>query len=175
VFSHVHLFVTAWTVACQIPLSMEFSRQEYWRGLPPFSRGSSWLRDWTCVFWASCIGRQILNHWATWEIQGMLRHRKRRTENQASWIPGAFHLMEDTKRQQPPITRGRQTQYKSRYQYTWHRACTAMNMLWPIKGMECKNRMAEAWVRSRWCKNSSYIWVLIQRFICITYSLYFLL
>ena len=27
-------FVTPWTVACQAPLSMEFSRQEYWRGLP---------------------------------------------------------------------------------------------------------------------------------------------
>ena len=23
-----------WTVACQVPLSMEFSRQEYWSGLP---------------------------------------------------------------------------------------------------------------------------------------------
>ena len=27
--SHVQLFVTPWTVACQAPLSMEFSRQEY--------------------------------------------------------------------------------------------------------------------------------------------------
>ena len=25
--------VTPWTVACQTPLSMEFSRQEYWSGL----------------------------------------------------------------------------------------------------------------------------------------------
>ena len=25
---------TPWTVACQIPLSMGFSRQEYWSGLP---------------------------------------------------------------------------------------------------------------------------------------------
>ena len=25
---------TLWTVACQIPLSMKFSRQEYWSGLP---------------------------------------------------------------------------------------------------------------------------------------------
>ena len=25
---------TLWTVACQAPLSMEFSRQEYWNGLP---------------------------------------------------------------------------------------------------------------------------------------------
>ena len=26
--------MTSWTVACQAPLSMEFSRQEYWSGLP---------------------------------------------------------------------------------------------------------------------------------------------
>ena len=26
--------VTPWTVACQAPLSMEFSRQEYWNELP---------------------------------------------------------------------------------------------------------------------------------------------
>ena len=32
--SHVRLFVTPWTVAPQAPLSMGFSRQEYWRGLP---------------------------------------------------------------------------------------------------------------------------------------------
>ena len=31
--SRVHLFVTPWTAACQAPLSMEFSRQEYWGGL----------------------------------------------------------------------------------------------------------------------------------------------
>ena len=28
------LFAAPWTIACQAPLSMEFSRQEYWRGLP---------------------------------------------------------------------------------------------------------------------------------------------
>ena len=29
VLSHVQLFVTPWTVACQAPLSMEFLMQEY--------------------------------------------------------------------------------------------------------------------------------------------------
>ena len=33
-FSHVQLFATLWTVAHQAPLSMGFSRQEYWCGLP---------------------------------------------------------------------------------------------------------------------------------------------
>ena len=32
--SHVHLFVTAWTVAHQALMSMGFHRQEYWSGLP---------------------------------------------------------------------------------------------------------------------------------------------
>ena len=32
-FSHVQLFVTLWTVACQAPLSMGFSRKEHWSGL----------------------------------------------------------------------------------------------------------------------------------------------
>ena len=34
VFSCVRLFVTPWTVARQTPLSMEFSKQEYWSWLP---------------------------------------------------------------------------------------------------------------------------------------------
>ena len=33
-FSCLRLFATPWTVACQAPLSMGFSRQEYWSGLP---------------------------------------------------------------------------------------------------------------------------------------------
>ena len=32
--SRLRLFATLWTVAYQAPLSMEFSRQEYWSGLP---------------------------------------------------------------------------------------------------------------------------------------------
>ena len=32
--SRVHLFAIPWTVACQVPLSMRFSRQEYWSGWP---------------------------------------------------------------------------------------------------------------------------------------------
>ena len=36
-FGHVQLFATSYTVAHQAPLSMGFSRQEYWSGLlcPP--------------------------------------------------------------------------------------------------------------------------------------------
>ena len=39
-FSHVQLFATLWTVAHQASLSMGFSRQEYWSGLPFPSPGN---------------------------------------------------------------------------------------------------------------------------------------
>ena len=32
--SCVQVFAAPWVAACQAPLSMEFSRQEYWNGLP---------------------------------------------------------------------------------------------------------------------------------------------
>ena len=59
------LFATSWTVAHQGPLSMEFSRQEYWSGFAiPFSRGSSRPRDRTHV---SCIAGRFFTDWATRE------------------------------------------------------------------------------------------------------------
>ena len=57
--SHVQLFATPWTVAHQAPLSMEFSREEYWSGLPCLPPGDlpdPWVKE-SCV---SCIDRQIL-------------------------------------------------------------------------------------------------------------------
>ena len=33
-FSRVQFFATLWTVGCQAPLSVGFSRQEYWSGWP---------------------------------------------------------------------------------------------------------------------------------------------
>ena len=46
--SHVRFFATPWTVARQAHLSIEFSRQEYWSGLPFPSPGIQ-LRDRTQV------------------------------------------------------------------------------------------------------------------------------
>ena len=64
-YSWCSVFVTLWTVVHQAPLSMVFSRQEYWNGLPfPPPGEFSWPRDQTHV---SYIGRQIPYNWATWE------------------------------------------------------------------------------------------------------------
>ena len=44
--SHVQLFVTLWAIARQAPLSMVFSRQEYWSGSPfpsPRDRPTPWM------------------------------------------------------------------------------------------------------------------------------------
>ena len=59
----VGLFVTLWTVACQAPLSIGFSMQEYWGGLPcPPPGGSSQLSDQILVSYHPCTGRLLLYH-----------------------------------------------------------------------------------------------------------------
>ena len=59
--SRVQLFATPWTVAHQAPPSMEFSRQEYWSGLPFPSPG-----DRTLVF--RTAGRRF-TVWATGNLK----------------------------------------------------------------------------------------------------------
>ena len=50
------LFVTPWTVAHQAALSMGFSRQEHWKGLPrPPPGDSSWPRNRIVVSCVFCI------------------------------------------------------------------------------------------------------------------------
>ena len=60
-FNSAWLFVTLWTVACQAPLPMGLSKQEYWNGLPCLPSGeSSQPNDRTRVSYISCIGKQVL-------------------------------------------------------------------------------------------------------------------
>ena len=56
-FSHVQFVVTLWTIACQAPLSMGFSRREYWSGLPCPPSGDLPGPDQTQVSYVSRIGR----------------------------------------------------------------------------------------------------------------------
>ena len=65
VLSHVWLFATPWTVACQTPLSMGFSRQEYWSRLPFPPPGD--LPNPGIEPTSSALERQVLYHWATGE------------------------------------------------------------------------------------------------------------
>ena len=53
-----------WTVAHKAPLSVGFSRQEYWSRLPfPSSGESPQPRDQTCFSCISCIGWPFLYHY----------------------------------------------------------------------------------------------------------------
>ena len=62
-FSHVQLFAILWTAARQAPLSIGFSREEYWSGLPfPPPGESSWPGDWTRISYVSCRGWRALYH-----------------------------------------------------------------------------------------------------------------
>ena len=53
--SRVQLLATSWTAAYQAPLSMGFSRQEYWSGMPLLSPQNGWqtfiLGAEPCQFW----------------------------------------------------------------------------------------------------------------------------
>ena len=56
-----------WTIACQAPLSMGFSRQEYWIGLQFPPRRIFLIQGWNPSPYVSCIGRQVPYHFTTWE------------------------------------------------------------------------------------------------------------
>ena len=61
-FSRVQHPATLWTVAHQAPLSMGFSRQEYWSGLPfpsPEDLPKPGIEPMSHI---PCIGRQVLYH-----------------------------------------------------------------------------------------------------------------
>ena len=66
--SHVWLFATLWTVACQSPLFMGFSHQESWSGLscpPPgglLTQGLSWVKHTLPVFPALQADSLPLSH-----------------------------------------------------------------------------------------------------------------
>ena len=60
-FSQVQLFETLWTIASQAPLSMGFSRQEYWSGLPcPPPRDLSNPGMGPVPLLSPCIDRRVL-------------------------------------------------------------------------------------------------------------------
>ena len=62
-FTRVQLFATPWTVARQAPLSMGFSRQEYWSGLPcppPGDLPNPAIEP-VCLT-STCVGRRVLYH-----------------------------------------------------------------------------------------------------------------
>ena len=64
--SRVRVFGTAWTVAYQVPPPMEFSRQEYWSGLPFPSPGD--LSDPGIEPGFPALQADAFTNWATGEV-----------------------------------------------------------------------------------------------------------
>ena len=78
-FSSIWLFVTLWTVAHQAPLSMGFSSQEYWTGLPcppPRDLPNPGIETASPETPALQVDSLPLNHWGNLGYtQGLLKHR----------------------------------------------------------------------------------------------------
>ena len=113
-FTRVQLFATLWTietVACQAPLSMGFSRQEYWRGLPfppPGAPPKPGIKP--ASPYISCIGRQVLYHLVKCHLgsphsdhnSSLIRNRRNIVDRVVGWwsefkVRGKIHLSEATK------------------------------------------------------------------------------
>ena len=70
-FSCIRLFATPWTVACQTPLSMGFSRQEYWSGLlcpPPGDLPDPGIEPASLT--SPALARGFFTTSTTWEVNG---------------------------------------------------------------------------------------------------------
>ena len=66
--SWVQLFEMPWTVACQAPLSLEFSTQEYWSGLPflpPGDLPNPGIKPTSLT--SPALAGEFFTTWATWE------------------------------------------------------------------------------------------------------------
>ena len=68
VLIHFVFFVTPWTVAHQAPLSMGFSRQEYWSGLPCPSPGDLPNQGIKPGSPALQVDSLLLSHWGNYVI-----------------------------------------------------------------------------------------------------------
>ena len=69
--SHVQLFETLWTVDHQAPLSMGFSRQEYWRGLPFPSPGdlpNPGIEPGSPALQADALTTELPQNWRVWPL-----------------------------------------------------------------------------------------------------------
>ena len=71
-FSCIHLFVTPRTMAFQAPLSMRFSKQEYWSGLPfpsPDNLPNPGIEGMSLTSPAAALAGRFFTTSTTWEAQ----------------------------------------------------------------------------------------------------------
>ena len=73
---HVPLFATPWTIVCQAPLSVEFSRQEYWSGLlfpTPGDLPDPGIEPMSPV--SPALAGDFFTHWVTGETLVLVNYR----------------------------------------------------------------------------------------------------
>ena len=81
-YSHVRLFVTQWTVTCQLPLSIGFSRQGHWSRLPcPTLEDLSNPGMELTPLMLPALGGRFFTTSATWEAQFKVRTFESRLQN----------------------------------------------------------------------------------------------
>ena len=102
---------TPWTVACQAPLSLRFSRQEYWRGLSFPSPGD--LQEHRNRTRGSCIAGRFFTNWARrdilrfWEMETIpqdsrlkyswvLESQASKSNNETVTFKTTKHLLQDS-------------------------------------------------------------------------------
>ena len=83
--SHVWLLATPWTRACQAPLTMGFSRQAYWSGLPSPPPGIFLTQGLTPSLLHLLHCRWIFYRWATREVPGLLSQKGYILLSQTYW------------------------------------------------------------------------------------------
>ena len=81
-FSHVRLFVTQWTIACQAPLSIGLSWQEFGSGCHALLQWIFPTQGWNCVFCTSCITGRFF----TSDVTGEAPHPQ-------SWLFAKFPVL----------------------------------------------------------------------------------
>ena len=97
-FSCIWLFLTPWPVACQAPLSIGLSRQEYWRGFPScpsgdLPRGQMGVSPASCIagrfFTAESLGKPSHSVGCSF-VSGFLWCAKASKFNQTSFVYLSF-------------------------------------------------------------------------------------
>ena len=138
----------------QAPLSMEFSRQEYWSRFAIFLLQVIFLtRDWTRM---SCTGRQILYHWATREACRRrircLVHPKRLGAEGRDWVSptskGIIYFSLSEGKVEEMEVRGRGAE--SKVEFIW--ILTRVFPLW-IKKLDISGKPGEALSGSSWVQS----------------------
>ena len=138
----------------QAPLSMEFSRQEYWSRFAIFLLQVIFLtRDWTHM---SCTGRQILYHWATREACRRrircLVHPKRLGAEGRDWVSptskGIIYFSLSEGKVEEMEVRGRGAE--SKVEFIW--ILTRVFPLW-IKKLDISGKPGEALSGSSWVQS----------------------